>query len=75
MPQLHLYVSDEVAAEISRRAQASGISVSRYLAGLVRERTSSGWPVGWFERVPGGWQGEPLVRPPQGAFEVRESLP
>ena len=36
MPQLHLYVPDELAAEIARRAEARGLSVSRYLADLVR---------------------------------------
>ena len=74
MPQLHLYVSDELAAEINRRAQAAGMSVSRYLASLVRDRARAGWPDGWFERIPGGWRGEPLVRPSQGALEVREDF-
>lgn len=74
MPQLHLYVNDEVAAEIARRAEAAGMSVSRFLALLVRERARSGWPQGWFERVPGGWRGEPLVRPPQEKVEDRETL-
>jgi hypothetical protein len=75
MPQLHLYVSDEVAAEIHRRAKASGVSVSRFLAKLVQERASSGWPDGWFDRVPGGWHGAPLERAPQGEFEPRETFP
>lgn len=75
MPQLHLYVNDDLAAEIGRRAEAAGMSVSRFLAMLVRERARSGWPDGWFEHVPGGWQGEPLERPPQGKVEARETLP
>lgn len=75
MPQLHLYVSDEVAAEIGRRAEAAGVSVSRFLAKLVQERASAGWPDGWFDRVPGGWQGAPLERAPQGEVEPREPLP
>jgi len=74
VPQLHLYVNDEVAAEINRRAEAAGMSVSRFLAMLVRERARSGWPEGWFERVPGGWRGEPLVRSQQGKAEDRETL-
>jgi hypothetical protein len=74
VPQLHLYVSDDLAAEISRRAEAAGMSVSRYLAYLVRERTRAGWPDGWFDRVPGGWRGEPLERPAQGSLEAREEL-
>lgn len=74
MPQLHLYVSEDVAADITRRAKESGLSVSRFLARLVRRRTSKGWPEGWFDRVPGGWQGDPLERPAQGEFEPRERL-
>jgi hypothetical protein len=33
-----------------------------------------GWQVGFFEDVIGSWEGEPLVRPEQGQFEVREEL-
>ncbi len=33
-----------------------------------------GWPPGFLDQVCGGWQGEPLERAPQGAYEVRESL-
>lgn len=33
--------------------------------------TSHGWPVGLFERTAGAWQGEPLVREPQGDYEHR----
>lgn len=74
MPQLYLYVSDEVAAEISRCAEAEGLSVSRFLARLVRERLPDDWPDGYFDRVVGGWVGAPLERPPQGEIEVREPV-
>ena len=33
-----------------------------------------GWPVGFFETVAGGWQGEPLARAPQGDYEGRADL-
>jgi hypothetical protein len=33
-----------------------------------------GWLPDFFERMAQGWQGEPLVRPPQGEYEVREPL-
>ncbi len=33
-----------------------------------------GWPTGFFERVAGGWQGEPLERASQGVFENRTKL-
>ncbi|RLE18157.1 MAG: hypothetical protein DRJ61_14320 [Acidobacteria bacterium] len=74
MPQLHLYVNDDVAADIKRRANETGMSVSRFLALMIRERTPTDWPEDWFDRIPGGWQGRPLVREPQGKFETRESF-
>jgi hypothetical protein len=36
--------------------------------------TELDWPPGFFEETAGAWQGEPLVRPPQGEYEVREEL-
>lgn len=74
MPQLHLYVPEEVAGEIARRAEGRGLSVSRYLAELVRREIGSGWPEAFFDEVVGGWQGEPLQRAPQGAVERRDEL-
>lgn len=74
MPQLHLYVSDEIAERVRQRAEANHMSVSKYLATLVKKETGSGWPDGYFERVVGGWKGEPLTRPPQGELEERHIL-
>ena len=34
----------------------------------------TGWLPGFFEEVIGSWAGEPLVRPEQGEYEVRENL-
>ncbi len=33
-----------------------------------------GWSPGFFERTAGGWQGEPLVREPQGEYEIRDEM-
>lgn len=74
MPQLHLYVSDELAAEVERRAKKRGLSVSRYLAEVVRRDIVTEWPRDFFEEVVGGWMGDPLERPSQGRFEAREKL-
>ncbi|BAZ03262.1 hypothetical protein NIES37_72750 (plasmid) [Tolypothrix tenuis PCC 7101] len=32
------------------------------------------WMPGFFEEVIGGWVGEPLERPEQGNYEIREQL-
>lgn len=34
-----------------------------------------GWPTGVYAATAGAWQGELLVREPQGEYEVRDSLP
>ncbi len=74
MPQLHLYVPDPVATEIRRRAEARGISASRFLAEIVAREIESGWPSGFFEETIGGWLGEPLERPQQPTLEERDEL-
>jgi hypothetical protein len=74
MPQLHLYVSDDLAEKIKHEAQAADMSVSRYLANLVKREVFTNWPEMFFEEVVGGWVCDPLQRPPQGEFERRESL-
>lgn len=74
MAQLHLYVSDEVAERIRKRAGMRGLSVSRFLASLVTRDVGSDWPDLFFEKVVGGWQGRPLERPPQGEHEDRDGL-
>lgn len=72
MPRLHLHVSEEIAAEVKRRAKRRGISTSRYLAEMVQREVADEWPDGFFEHVIGGWQGAPLHRPEQLTFEQRD---
>ena len=74
MPQLHLYVSEDLAEKIREQAEANGSSVSGYLAKLVRREVPQGWPEGFFERVVGGWQGPGPERPVDGGFAERDSL-
>lgn len=57
MPQLHLYVSKELAEALMQKAKAQNMSVSRYLAEIVRREVGSSWPEG-FEQALGGWRGE-----------------
>ncbi len=73
MAQLHFYVPDEVEVQLRRKAQQAHLSLSRYLADLVKRETApkNQWPEGYFDQVFGQWQGEALVRPPQGDMENR----
>ena len=72
MTQLHCYVPEDIANQSQRRAKQSGLSLSRYLAELVKRDTGiiASWPEGYFE-IFGKWEGEPLERPPQLALEKR----
>ena len=54
MPQLHLYVPDDVAETAKSRAKAAGKSLSSYLADLVVNEVAGEWPEGFFEEVAGG---------------------
>lgn len=75
MTQLHCYVPEDIAQRAQRRAEQAGLSLSRYLAELVKRdaANSTGWPEGYFDLfVP--IEGAELVRPPQGEFEERLTL-
>jgi hypothetical protein len=74
MPQLHCYVPNETAEKLKRRAEAEGVSLSRYLAHLLNREISHEWPEGFFEQVLGGWTGEPLTRPALEEWERRGEL-
>lgn len=74
MPQLHVYVPETVARLLRARARALGLTVSRYLATVVRRDLGDGWPLGYFDQVVGRWQGKALRRAPQGSYERREPL-
>jgi hypothetical protein len=74
MPQLHLYVAEDVAAAARARARSRGQSLSGFLAGLVRGQIAGEWPKDFFGKVVGGWKGRPLKRQLQGRFEKRERL-
>ena len=74
MPQLHLYVEEQVASLVRLRARSRKMTVSGYLADLVRREVASGWPDGFFDDVVGAWAGNPLKRPGQARFERREKL-
>jgi hypothetical protein len=74
MPQLHVYVPERIASVVRERARARGMTVSGYLAELVGREVASDWPRGYFDAIVGGWEGKPLRRPLQGAFEGQEEL-
>lgn len=73
MPQLHLYVSSELSEALKRKAKAQGISVSKYLAELVKREVGLDWPEHYQELL-GGWQGELPKRPQSPTPQEQGSL-
>jgi len=75
MAQLHCYVPEELAEQAQRRAEQAGLSLSRYLAELVKRdaQANSGWPKGYFDLFK-PIEGAELERPPQGIADERETL-
>lgn len=49
MPQLHFYVSEDVASRLREQAAARRLSVSRYVAEIVEAELHPGWPEGYLE--------------------------
>ena len=68
MPQVTLYIDEDTKARLEKAARDAGVSQSRWLAELIRERTSRQWPAGVAEAA-GSWEDMPT------AEELRQGLP
>lgn len=58
MSQITVYMDAETQARMKSAAQVAGLSVSRWLAGLVQEKTASAWPLEVLAAA-GAWQDFP----------------
>lgn len=70
MAQLHFYIPDQVAEKVKAKAEHAHLSVSKYLAELVKREVSEEWPEDYFDLF-GKWEGGSLERPKQGEYEKR----
>jgi hypothetical protein len=73
MAQLHFYISDQLALKLHEKANALGVTTSRYIAELVKREIEDGWPPNYFEKVVGQWQGD-FEREQIMEFEEREEF-
>ena len=71
---MHLYLPQALADEVRRRAEIKGLSVSAFLAELVKAEIHDSWPPGYLEDVIGSTEDFPLERGEQGHFESRDTL-
>jgi hypothetical protein len=68
MAQVTLYLDEQTEEQMKAAAHAAGVSNSRWVADLIRERTASEWPES-VRRLAGAWADFPT------AEELREGLP
>ena len=68
MAQLTLYLDDETEAKLKETANSAGMSLSRWVANLIREKIASQWPVSVIE-LAGAWADLPT------AEELRRDVP
>jgi hypothetical protein len=54
MSQVTIYLDDEAEARMRQAAKEAGLSRSRWMAELIREKTASRWPES-FRRLIGTW--------------------
>jgi len=52
--QVTIYLDQEAASLVKKAAKAAGVSQSRWLADLIRRRTSREWPES-VRRLAGAW--------------------
>jgi hypothetical protein len=74
MPQLHFYVPDDVAEQIKARAARAHLSISRYVADLVKRDVGQGWPKDYFERISDVVEGAAIGYEPSVPSEERLPL-
>lgn len=60
MAQVTIYLDDETEARMKRAADEAGVSRSRWVADVIREKTVKEWPES-FRRLAGAWQDFPEV--------------
>ena len=60
MAQLTIYLDDETEERMKRAAAEAGVSRSRWVADVIRDKTASEWPEP-VRRLAGAWRDFPEV--------------
>jgi len=74
MGKVHCNLSEEEAEALRHRAKRAGLSVSQYLAKLIRSDLDADWPDGYFEQLFGNGGIASIERTPRCGFEKRDRL-
>lgn len=63
MPQLYFSVDSETASRLTREAENQKISLSRYLAQVMKNQVRESWPDAYLAQVVGSCVEDPLAEP------------
>lgn len=76
MPQVTIYMDEETAKRAKATASARGLSLSRWIAELIRDKTENEWPES-VKSLGGAWKDFPTteeLRRDEGVDSAREPL-
>ncbi|MDR0501666.1 MAG: hypothetical protein LBG97_10605 [Coriobacteriales bacterium] len=67
MPQVSLYLENNVLGFVRRKAKENKLSVSRYVSSVLAEKCASSWPHDYFSLF-GALDDDSFTRPEQPSF-------
>ncbi|MDY6951949.1 MAG: CopG family transcriptional regulator [Thermodesulfobacteriota bacterium] len=80
MPQLAIYIDEELSKKLNKAIEVSGKSRSRWVADVIKAKLADEWPEDFFD-LAGSWEGEETpeeilatIRRSLGQTEEREGL-
>jgi predicted transcriptional regulator len=71
MPQLAIYIDDNLSKKLDKAIKVSGKSRSRWVADAIEARLQDEWPEDFFE-LAGSWEGEKT--PEEIMAQIRKGL-
>ena len=71
MPQLAIYVDDELSKKLNKAIRVSRTSRSKWVADLIKAKLEDEWPEGFFE-LAGSWEGDET--PEEIMAKIRKGL-
>ena len=71
MPQMAIYIDDQLAKRLEKAVKASGKSKSRWVAEAIKRSLQDQWPEGFFE-LAGGWEDD--VEPDEIMSRIRKGI-
>ena len=77
MPQLSLYIDQELYMEIKTIAEKKNTSISRVVNGMIKENLDNSWPEGFLDFYYGAMKDDPIEEPeeiPWSLDSPRETL-